>query len=149
MSKFKRDNRDRHPLQDWVLMTRWDRLDTHVLLSSSGLLLTCWIWYSEGLKSHHSFCGSIIPMRGSRCDPFASWSHQLCQIACGKPVFLMVLEQETFEIFLDLCCKTYVFTIVEVQEEGFWLDFVAADQVSTPCRHAEWNSKPPECDPGI
>ena len=79
--------------------------------------------YSEGLKSHQLFWGSIVPMRGSRCDPFTSWSHQLCQIACGKPVFLMVLEQENFEIFQDLCCKTYVFTLVEVQEEGFWLDF--------------------------
>ena len=70
-----------------------------------------------------TFWSSIIPMRGSRCDPFTSWSHQPCQIAWGEAIFWWFENKKN----RDFCCTSYVFTLVNVQGEGFWLDFVTTE----------------------
>ena len=93
---------------------------------------------STFLGQHNSYAGKSI--RPLHTMVTSTMSNRL-----GEGCILMVLRQEN----LKTCCKFYVFTLVDVQGEGVRLDFVATDQVSTRCRHTEWNARPPECDPGI
>ena len=86
-----------------------------------------------GAGQHNSYVGKS--MRPLHIMVTSTMSNRL-----GEGCILMVLKQER-------CCKSFVFTLVNVQGEGFWLDFVATDQLSTRCRHTKWHARLPECDP--
>jgi hypothetical protein len=86
---------------------------------------------STFLGQHNSYAGKAI--RPLHIMVTSTMSNRL-----GEGCILMVLKQEN----LKTCCKSYVFTLVDVQGEGVRLDFVATDlQNVTPrssgiCRDA-------------
>ena len=104
---------------------------------SMSLSSTIWLWMYIGYMDIYNtvkafshiivFWGQHNSYAGKSMRPLHIMVTSTMSNRLGEGCILMVLKHSKTREFKDLCCKSYALNRVNVQGEGFWLDFVATE----------------------